>query len=423
MSETNTESKIFYGWFIVIACFFVTMSLGETMWSFGVFFKPLESEFGWSRSLVSSSYTAFLLAYALSSVVSGRMADRYGPRLILVTGGVLSGLGTYLCSQVGTVNELRLFLLLSGLGAGATWSVPTATVQRWFYGRPKAGLALAIVVAGVGIGALVFAPLINYLILEHGWRKTFQITGVLYTVLTVSAALAVRGNPKPSGEGEGARDLMETTELPIVQILTQGSFLIINFAICVTIFALHVISVHFIAYATDMGMSSTVAATAVGLMGILSVLGRLLAGPIADWIGWKKTVTISLFGLTFAATWLLFSRIHWMLYSFAVFFGLFWGSRTTSLNGVMGAFFGMRSLGGLIGITGASSNALAAFVPYVAGWVFDTAGSYTLVFITLALLQLLASFLATILKKPEVAGEAVFAYGKKAIEHPPGVVS
>jgi fucose permease len=79
MAKKTDKSEIFYGWFVVIACFFVTMSLGETMWSFGVFFKPLESEFHWSRTLVSSGYTAFLITYSLSSIVAGKISGNTVP--------------------------------------------------------------------------------------------------------------------------------------------------------------------------------------------------------------------------------------------------------------------------------------------------------------------------------------------------------
>ena len=405
MSEETKETKIFYGWFVVVACFFVTMSLGETMWSFGVFFKPLENEFGWSRTHISSGYTTFLIAYSFSALFAGRTADRYEPRLILIAGGALAGLGISLCSRIHSVNEFRVYLLLAGLGAGSTWSVPISTVQRWFFMRPRAGLALSIVVAGVGIGALVFAPLINYLILNHGWRNACLISGWIFFVLIVSASLVIRSNPKDipiSSDKSGSPTAqVNMRDLPTARVLTNFSFLNITFVSCVTIFAFQVISVHFIPYATDMGVSPTVAAAAVGLMGAFSIPGRLLAGPLSDRIGWKKTLVISLFGMTSAAVWLLFSKVEWMLYGFALLFGLFWGTRSTSMPGTLGAFFGMRSLGELIGITSATANILAAFVPYIAGYVFDSMGNYLLVFLSLVALLLGTSLLALALRKPE----------------------
>ncbi|MCJ7596361.1 MAG: MFS transporter, partial [Desulfobacterales bacterium] len=231
MPKEAKQSEIFYGWFVVIACSFVTMSLGETMWSFGVFFKPLENEFGWSRRLISSGYTAFLLGYALSAIIAGRLADRYNPRSILMACGVLAGLGISLCSRVQSVNEFRLFLFVSGLGAGSTWTVPIATVQRWFYGRKRAGLALSIVVAGVGVGALVFAPLINYLILNHGWRQTYLIIGILFLSLIVASSLVIGRKPpnvqSPLNKEKGTPAQAAIQDPTMLSLLTHSSFLIV----------------------------------------------------------------------------------------------------------------------------------------------------------------------------------------------------
>jgi MFS family permease len=81
--QEEKSPKIFYGWFIVAACFIATFTCGEAVWSFGVFFKPMEKEFGWSRALISSGYTGFLFGYAISAMATGRLADRYSPRPIL----------------------------------------------------------------------------------------------------------------------------------------------------------------------------------------------------------------------------------------------------------------------------------------------------------------------------------------------------
>lgn len=394
------KSKIFYGWFVVGASFFVTMSLGETMWSFGVFLKPLQSEFHWSRSLVSSGCTAFLIAYSLSCIASGRLSDRYGPRPVLLASGVLVGLGISLCSRLQSVNELRFFLFIAGLGAGATWTVPTATVQRWFHGRARAGLALAIVVSGIGFGALIFAPLINYLILNHGWRNAFLITGTLFFFLVVGTTPLLR---RSSTEVRTNAELGISTngyEPPRTRVLAHPSFLVLAYGGCVAMFAFQMISVHLVPFATDLGFSPTTAAAVLGLAGAFSIPGRILAGPLSDWIGWKKTLVLSLFGLTLAHLWLFLSTSEWTLYGFALVYGLSLGTRSTSMNGAIGSFFGMRSLGELIGIIGAICNIPSAFVPYAAGYIFDTFGSYALVFFSLSALLLVATLLTMFMKKP-----------------------
>lgn len=398
--------KIFQGWYVVIACFFVTMCMGETLWSFGVFFKPLQAEFGWSRALVSSGYMMYLITYSLSGMVAGRLSDRYGPRLILLASGILSGLGICMCSRVQSVNEFRFFLFVAGLGAGATWAVPTSIVQRWFYGRPRAGLALSIVVSGIGIGALVFTPLINFLILNYGWRNTYLILGILFLMTIVFAVPLVKRSPREiQYAGDGSISMQRTPGLTTAEALTHSSFLILTFATCITCITFQVLSVHLFPFVTDIGMRPTIAAAAIGLMGAVSIPGRILAGPLSDRIGWKRTIATAFFGMTLAAIWLQFLRTEWMLYSFAVLFGLFWGARSTSLTGAIGSFFGMRSLGELIGINAGIANISSAFAPYIAGYIFDTFGSYRMIFFSLAFLLLFASVLTTIIRKPVIRAD------------------
>lgn len=120
MSNEPKGPRIFYGWLVVAACFAATFTLGEALFTFGVFFKPLKNEFGWSRALVSSGYTAFLIGYCISVMTGGRLADRYSPRPILFVSGLLAGVGISLCSQIQSINQLRVFLFIGGLGAGAT---------------------------------------------------------------------------------------------------------------------------------------------------------------------------------------------------------------------------------------------------------------------------------------------------------------
>ena len=195
----NAEEKkpgFFYGWVVVFACFLATLTLGETFWSFGVFFKPLETEFGWSRALTSSAYTCFLIGHAISLIIGGRLGDRISPRPILLATAAIAGTGIALCSQTHSVNQLRLFLFIAGLGAGPMWSVSTTTVMRWFSGHKRAGVALAITTTGVGAGAIVFAPFINYFIKTSGWRDAFLYVGIIMFAIVLVAALLIRPAPK-----------------------------------------------------------------------------------------------------------------------------------------------------------------------------------------------------------------------------------
>ena len=404
MIQEDKSPKIFYGWFIVAACFIATFTCGEALWSFGVFFKPMEKEFGWSRALISSGYTGFLLGYAISVMAAGRLADRYSPRPILFLSACFAGLGVSLCSSVQSINQLRFFLLLGGLGAGGTFSVPTSLVQRWFYKKPRASLALGIVVAGVGTGALVFTPLVNYLILLSGWRNSYLIVGILFFCTIGLSSLIVKRSPTETTvilEGaEGIPNPVRSQGLTTAQILLNPSFAGITFIHCSVSFAFHTISVHLVPYAVDIGITSTVSAVALGLLGGFSVPGRIISGFIADRMGWQKIIILSLFGMALSVLLLSMLKAVWMLYCFVLFYGVCHGGRVAANVGILGEFFGMHSLGEIIGIVMAIGMLIGALAPYLAGFIFDITGSYFIDFMIVMILLLSGGILGTVIKKP-----------------------
>jgi len=396
------ESNIFYGWYVVVAGFFITFTLGEAMWSFGVFFKPLASEFGWSRAVVSSAYTAFLIGFGVSSIFSGRLTDRYSPRPILMVSALLAGIGIALCSRVETINELRTFLFVGGLGGGATWSVPTSTVQKWFYKRERAGLALGIVISGIGIGALVVTPLINWGIIIYGWRSTYVIVGVLYFLIITVAALVMKKSPVASGEETNNSTSITHHEWTTGTILLTPSFASIMIINCIVVIAFQTVAVHIVPHATDRGVSSTIAATALGLMGGFSFFGRILSGFIADRMNWQLTMVLACTGLGIFLLLLIFLQGPLMLYWFVAFYGLFQGIRAPAHVGILGEFFGMRSLGELIGITAAGAMLTSALAPALAGFIFDTTGSYLWAFVIIMVLLLVSGLIAGRMEKPSM---------------------
>ena len=407
VSENLKSPKIFYGWFVVAACFMVTLTLGETFWAFGVFFKPLEDEFGWSRAMLSSSYSAFLIGYAISVVFAGRLADRYSPRPILFVTAVLLGVGIALAGLAQTINQLRFALFIAGLGSGATWSVPAASIQRWFYGRKWTGLALSIVLAGAGVGAIIFAPLVNYLITNFNWRSTYVIFGVLMFLIIAVSTFVIKRSPletQPVSKTDG------TTAKPIVaqswptaKAIVTAPYIGIVFIASVGAFTFNTMSVHVAPFATDIGISRAAAAAALGFLGGLSVPGRIMSGLISDLIGWQKMLIIAVFGSAISIMLLLFLKAEWMLYGFVLLYGICQGIRSAAQIGMMSSLFGVRSLGELIGISSATSQFISAFAPFIAGFLFDIAGSYTVTFAILTVLLLVGGVVATTIKKPRVA--------------------
>jgi MFS family permease len=241
------------------------------MWTFGVFLKPMIQDLRWSRAQVSSGYMAFLLGYVISVITTGRLADKYSPKPILLVSAILTGLGFSLCSQVHTVNHLRMLLFIGGLGGGANWSVPTATVQRWFFARSRAGLALGITISGVGVGALIFALLADYLVSGRGWRDAYLTVGIIFFAIMAASAFVVKKAPVdtralPNGSGK-TPNKPEVRRRERRQNLMSLPFAGITICHCMVVVAFQTIAAHLVPYATDIGIPSTASAAAMGLMG------------------------------------------------------------------------------------------------------------------------------------------------------------
>ncbi len=399
-------SKIFYGWFVVAACFMALLIDGGTFSAFGVFFKPLENEFGWSRTVVSSGYTAFLASHAISVIVSGRLVDRYAPRPVLLASALLTGSSVALCSQIQTVSQFRLFSFIVGLGLGPLWSIPNASVQRWFYRRPMAGLALSLSLAGVGVGALVFAPLLNHLILNLGWRNAFLVFGIISFATIAAVSPMIKPIPAdirtPSSGEKAAAQPVTAPGRSLSRLVTSPAFISLALVTCTTSAAFNLVNVHLIPLAIDAAISPTAAAAALGLMGGFSVPGRILAGFIADRIGWQRGLALAVSGTALSILWLLFLQATWMLYCFVLFFGIFWGLRSVAQSGIIGEFFGMGSLGMLIGINSAVANGAGAVAPYIAGFIFDVTGSYSSAFIIMLVILAIGGIIAITIKNPSI---------------------
>jgi len=384
----------FYGWVVVAASFVVTACLGEVQWSFGVFFKALENEFGWSRGLTSTGYTFLAVGYAISSVAFGRLADRYPPRLILLVSALLSGTSIALCSRIETVLQLQALLFATGLGAGALIPVPTATVSRWFQNRPGGAIALGVTMAGVGMGAIVFAPLFSRLILTFDWRKSFLIAGAMYFIFVSVAAVLMK--PSPSSPMRQARSMNAPSAAPVSRgrLFRAPQFVQVVAIMVVTTLSFQTVTVHLVPHAVDVGISQTAAAAALGFAGACSVPGRLGSGFLSERLGWGRTLVLSQAGMAIGMLALPFIAGEFPLFAVVGLYGLCQGIRAVSVIGVLGHVFGMRAVGELTGVMIAAAHGTGALGPYLAGFFFDRWGSYTAIFIALGVAIMVGAVLS-----------------------------
>ena len=402
--ETN---KLFYGYIIVLASYFIVFISWGTQYSFGVFFKPVLNEFGWTRAVTSGAFSLNMGLTGLFSMFAGRLVDRFGPRTVQTAGAVFIALGYLLMSTVSTVWQYYLYYgVLVSIGLGFTVVPLLSNVARWFTkGR---GLATGIVMSGIGIGVVVMPQVSNKLILAYDWRNSFIILGIVALVLIVAFAQLLRRAPDQpkiltatANTGKSLSSSFQVQGLSTRQALRTSQFWITCLISLILGYAIQTLMTHMVPHATDIGYAATIAAGLLSAIGIVSVFGKISLGSLADRIGNKKVIIIVCIALAIAFFSLRFDGNLWILYLAAVIFSLGYSGSSATHSPLMAEYFGLRSHGTLYGIHQFIGNIGGALGPFLAGFIFDTTGSYQWAFLICVLLSIVG-LISSILLKPVV---------------------
>lgn len=402
-----TEGKkpgFFYGYIIVLAAFFIMTLSHGAHYSFGIFFKPLLTEFGWTRAMTSGAFSLASLVQGSLGIVTGRLSDRFGARTAGIACGLLLGSGFLLMSQVNAVWQLYLFYgLLVGSGMSGVWVPLTSTVPRWFVGRR--GLMTGIVVSGVGVGMVIFPPLYNWLIATYDWRTSYIIIGIIILVVIIFAARFLRRDPEqigqlPYGESEIKPESLvsKAREFSFREAMRTRQFAMVNAIYFCFSFFLFTAMVHIVPYATDIGISAANAANILAIIGGISIVGRITMGSLSDRIGVKPSLIFTLILALVALFWLQAGKELWMLYLFAITFGFAYGGMTALQSLILAELFGLSSLGIMVGIISFSALVAGMIGPILAGHLFDITGSYQLSFLVSTVVSVAAVMIALFLK-------------------------
>lgn len=403
MSEEKT-SEFFYGYIIVLACFLIQGIGIGTFVAFGVFFKPLLGEFGWSRATISgaSSLAFFLMGFL--GILAGKLNDKFGPRIIMTVTGVFYGSGHFLLSQLNSVWQLYLFFgLVVGIGLSSIDVIPLTTTARWFVRRR--GMMTGLVKVGTGAGQLIMPLLASIFIIDYGWRYAYIFIGIIVLVFVIGSGQVLRRDPGQMGQlPDGGRKIptgqLDTPEggLSLLEALRSGQFWMVCVISFLAGYCMLTILVHIVAHATDIGIEQIKSAGVLSTIGGVSMAGRLSTGIAIDRIGNTKSMTICFILLIASFLWLLVAREMWMLYLFGMVYGLAHGGFFTVLSPIVADLFGIGSHGVLFGIVAFSLTAGGAIGPVLAGHIFDIACSYQLVFLILAGVGIAGLFLTLFLK-------------------------
>ena len=372
----------FQAWAVVGAAFVSMFTVFGVAYSFGAFFEPMAREFRAGSGATSAVFAITAFCYFTLGAVSGAVADRLGPRRVLLFGAFVMGSGLALTAVSPSI---WVGYLTYGLGVGigtACGYVPmVAAVGGWFDRRRA--LAIGIAVTGIGLGTLTAAPAAEVLILHFGWRATYAVFGGASFLLLVGCAVLARRPPVSS-----------QAPLRLGRAVRTREFATIYATGLLTGFALFMAFVHLVPYATSRGTSAIAAASLIGVIGAGSSLGRLALGGVADRLGSVRTYQVAVGILTISFVVWYVAPDYTALAVFAFLLGLGYGGWVALSASVVAELFGPEGLGGSIGALYTSAGVGALVGPPLAGFLVDFTSSYRLAIGSAVALALLSCLLA-----------------------------
>jgi len=401
--------KVFYGW-VVVATFCIA---GTAIWgirfSFGVFFKSLESEFALSRAATSAIFSVQMVLGGIFTILGGWALDRYGPRVVFLLMGIFTGLSLVLTGQTGALWQIFFtYSLLLAMGTSAIYVTVMSTVSRWF--EKKRGLALGIASIGAGMGPLVVAPFATYLISAFDWRTAFIILGIIALAVVIPFSRLLKRDPQeigtlPDGASFSPNASLEQRPAAAADYLSPWqAFRTRSFWLVVGIFFLYAVTIfiiltHLVPHVTDLGFSAVEAATVFSVAGGAMLAGRVLLGVASDRLGRKMAAMLCTLMHAGGMLWLLWAQEMWMFYLYALVFGLAWGGMGPVMAVIIGETFGLGRMGAILGILDAGFNIGAALGPVIGGVIFDVKGDYSLSFLLGVGLMLVTTVLIAFIRR------------------------
>ena len=381
MTESRERVDSAAGWLVVAATATATFAVFGVTYSFGAVFTAIREEFGVGKGQAALFFSFTTFIYFVVGVFTGRLADRYGPRPILLAGAVSLGLGLFLTSLVN--NVLLGYLTYGvgvGIGVGCAYVPMIATVGGWFErDRTK---AMGVAVAGIGMGTLVGAPLAKYLVTSYGWRTAFVVLGVGSAALLALASIGARRPP-----GSGTQD----PPPPLRLLLKDRRFIWLYASMTFLSSGLFVPMVYLDDYLESQGRSG--GALLIGIIGATSVVGRLALGAVASKVDLMRLYQMCVIALGASyVIWILAGANYTSLVVFTICMGTSYGGWIALSPAVTAHLFGPIGLGGVLGALYTSAGIGGLVGPPIIGVVIDATNYQTAIGLVIVL-----SFLSLLL--------------------------
>lgn len=407
-------NKIFYGWWVVAATFVVLFAgLCSGFYTVSVFLEPLQAAFGCTKTQVSLGFTIAALLVGLLSPVAGIAVSKFGIKKVQFTGAMITGISLLLMGSMHYLWQYYTIFIFLALGLVSVGVVPAQTIISYWFDK-KRGLAMGIIMTGIGLGGMAMVFVASQAVSVFGWRWAYRILGsIVLCVVVPVVLLVIKDHPQDLGlaqDGTLAIASDKQRDDSRMSFTVKQAFGTITFLLICTIMALYSVILggmnqHAISLLRSMDISSA------GLFWSLtlgaSVIGRVVFGGMADRIS-KKMLVVIIWGFHVIGLGTLFylSSHSIFVWGFVLFYGIALGSFPTLFPLFLGEKFGIEHFSKLVGIAGLFQVIGLAFGSILLGKIFDMAGSYSggvKLFIIISIIGMIVTVLIGKPKYPEQA--------------------
>jgi MFS family permease len=368
---------------IVCICFGVRQG-------FGLFMRPITLDLGWTRETLAATFATQVLLIGVLAPLAGALADRWGPGRTIMLGGLLYTLGIGV--MAGATSPETMFVggaLLAGAGLSACGLPLALAVVGRVAPEERRSLWLGIAAAASTLGQLVLIPLTQYLISGAGWRSALvMLTGLVALTIPLAALVARTSHDSLSLRAD------QTLRDALREARGHRGYILLTIGFFVCGFHVQFIAIHLPAYIADQGLAPGLAATALIVIAVGNALGAWLAG----WLGGivPKNYLLSSIYLGRAIVFAVFISVPISEASVLVFsalLGMLWLSTIPLTSGIVAQVFGPRYMATLYSIVYMSHQMGSFTGVWLGGRVFDTTGSYDVIWWLTVLLGVVAAIL------------------------------
>ena len=414
LEQRQDPKQFFYGWYLVaVGVFLLSISSLGVFRGMSPLMPVLQKNFGWTRTQISLSSLLTRVEGAALGPIEGFLIDRIGARKMVLIGFSIMAVGFVLFSFIQNLWQFYAVFILINLGNGiGGWLAVVTILNSWF--RRKRTIAMAGAMSGILIAGIFVPP--YTIALNHGFRVTVFVFGLIILAVALPCVKIIKNNPEELGllpdGAETESDLDKSTpskisqdqevEFTVGQALKTRVFWILTVAHVSSTISLATLSIHLMARLQDIGLSSTTASYIELVSSVVALPSLFVAGWLGDKVSKKYLVALFLFLQGISTIVLTVANGLPLALLFAVFYGIAFGGRIPLMTAIRGDYFGRKAFASIMGWSMLPNGILMAIAPVWAAWMFDTYGSYTVPFLSYAVINLAGALIMLLVKKPKL---------------------